>query len=69
MRILAVSDLHFGLKQFDWVATQADAYDAIRQMQDMMPRRSQGFGEVVADLLDRRIKEIDDTPAAQGGAE
>ena len=29
MRILAVSDLHFGLKQFDWVATQADAYDAI----------------------------------------
>jgi Icc-related predicted phosphoesterase len=29
MRILVVSDLHFGLKQFDWVATQAEAYDAI----------------------------------------
>ena len=29
MKILAVSDLHFGLSQFDWVVQQADRYDAI----------------------------------------
>lgn len=29
MKILAVSDLHFGLKQFDWVAEQAGRYDLV----------------------------------------
>jgi Icc-related predicted phosphoesterase len=29
MKILAVSDLHFGLTQFDWVAQQAANYDAV----------------------------------------
>jgi Icc-related predicted phosphoesterase len=29
MRILAVSDLHFGLGQFDWVAQQADQFDVV----------------------------------------
>jgi Icc-related predicted phosphoesterase len=29
MKILAVSDLHFGLGQFDWVAAQAEQYDAV----------------------------------------
>ena len=29
MKILAVSDLHFGLAQFDWVAQQAEKYDCI----------------------------------------
>lgn len=29
MRILAVSDLHFGLNQFDWVVQQADGYDLV----------------------------------------
>ncbi len=29
MRILAVSDLHFGLAQFDWVVEQADRYDLV----------------------------------------
>ncbi len=29
MKILAVSDLHFGLKQFDWVAQQAERYDLV----------------------------------------
>jgi predicted MPP superfamily phosphohydrolase len=29
MRILAVSDLHFGLTQFDWVANQAVGYDLV----------------------------------------
>ena len=29
MKILAVSDLHFGLNQFDWVAQQAPCYDLV----------------------------------------
>jgi Icc-related predicted phosphoesterase len=29
MKILAVTDLHFGLKQFDWVVQQAGRYDLI----------------------------------------
>ena len=29
MKILAVSDLHFGLKQFDWVVEQAERYDLV----------------------------------------
>jgi Icc-related predicted phosphoesterase len=29
MKILAVSDLHFGLKQFDWVVQQAGCYDLV----------------------------------------
>jgi len=29
MKILAVSDLHFGLKQFDWVSQQAERYDLV----------------------------------------
>lgn len=29
MKLLAVSDLHFGLNQFDWLAQRAAAYDAV----------------------------------------
>lgn len=29
MRILSLSDLHFGLGQFDWVVQQAPSYDAV----------------------------------------
>lgn len=49
-------------RTIDHLAPKADAYDAIRQMQDLMPRRSQGMGEDVAWLLDRRIKELTDQP-------
>ena len=49
-------------RTIDQLAPKADAYDAIRQLQDLMPRRSQGMGEDVAYLLDRRIKELLATP-------
>ena len=29
MKLLVVSDLHFGLTQFDWLAQQAERYDAV----------------------------------------
>jgi Icc-related predicted phosphoesterase len=36
MKILAVSDLHFGLTQFDWVAQQAGNYDAVILAGDLL---------------------------------
>ena len=49
-------------RTIDQLAPKADAYDAIRQLQDLMPRRSQGMSEDVAWLLDRRIKELQSQP-------
>lgn len=49
-------------RTIDRLAPKADAYDAIRQMQDLMPRRSEGASEDVAWLLDRRIKELQSQP-------
>ena len=36
MKILAVSDLHFGLTQFDWVAQQAEKYDLVIVAGDLL---------------------------------
>jgi Icc-related predicted phosphoesterase len=36
MRILAVSDLHFGLGQFDWVVQQAERYDLVIVAGDLL---------------------------------
>jgi len=36
MKILAVSDLHFGLKQFDWIVQQAARYDVVILAGDML---------------------------------
>ncbi len=52
-------------RTIDQLAPKADAYDAIRQLQDLMPRRSQGMGEDVAYLLDRRIKELLSKPETE----
>jgi hypothetical protein len=49
-------------RTIDQLAPKADAYDAIRQIQDLMPRRTQGMSEDVAWLLDRRIKELETKP-------
>ena len=45
-------------RQIDRLAPKADAYDAIRELQGMIPRPSQGYGEDVAWMLDKRIKEL-----------
>lgn len=49
-------------RTIDQLAPKADAYDAIRQIQDLMPRRSQGMSEDVAWLLDKRIRELQNEP-------
>ncbi|AOS43148.1 Calcineurin-like phosphoesterase superfamily domain protein [Lacunisphaera limnophila] len=36
MKLLAVSDLHFGLTQFDWVVQQAGSYDAVILAGDLL---------------------------------
>jgi hypothetical protein len=56
-------------RTIEQLAPKADAYDAIRQIQDLMPRRSQGMGEDVAYLLDRRVKEILNAPEPTAEAE
>src|SRR4051794_32100720 len=40
MRMLIVSDLHYALKQFDWVAGVADEYDAVVLAGDHLDIRS-----------------------------
>lgn len=52
----SASDEIKGLRRtIDNLAPKADAYDAIRQLQSMMPRQSQGFGQDVAWALDKLI--------------
>ena len=41
------------------LAPKADAYDLIHKILDLVPGRSQGMGEDVAYMLDRRIKELE----------
>ncbi len=43
-------------RTIEQLAPKADAYDAIRQLQHMMPRPSQGMGEDLAWKLDREIE-------------
>lgn len=37
---------------------RADAYDTLRQVLDLMPRRSQGMSEDVAWRLDQRVEQL-----------
>ena len=37
---------------------RAEAFDAVQQVLDLMPKRSQGMGEDVAYRLDRRVEEL-----------
>lgn len=44
---------------------RADAYDSIKSVLNLMPRPSQGYGEDVAWLLEKRIAELEE-PAPTG---
>ncbi len=53
--------------QIENLQPKADAYDSIRQILHLLPKPSQGYGEDVAWLLDKRIKElIDASPVEKG---
>ena len=50
-------------RQIERLAPKADAYDAIRELQRLIPQPTQGFGEDVAWMLDRRIAQMQASPA------
>lgn len=41
------------------LAPKADAYDTLRQVLDMAPRRTGGMSEDVAWMIDRRVSELE----------
>lgn len=57
--------------QIATLAPKADAYDSLRAIIGLLPQRSQGYGEDVAWMLDKRIDEIMKAavPAAPGNEE
>jgi len=59
-------------RQIERLAPKADAYDAIRELQRLIPQPTQGFGEDVAWMLDRRIAQMqaspDPTPSAESAS-
>lgn len=48
-------------QRIDQLAPKAHAYDSLSAVLRLLPQPLQGYGEDVAYLLDRRIKEILDT--------
>lgn len=47
--------------QIDRLTPKAHAYDSLSAVLRLLPQPSQGYGEDVAYMLDRRIKEMIDT--------
>jgi hypothetical protein len=46
-------------KQIDVLMPKADAYDMIGKILNLLPAASRGYGEDVAYMLDKRIKELE----------
>ncbi len=44
--------------EVDRLAPKAEAYDSLRAVLNLLPQRSQGYGEDVAWMLDKRVKEL-----------
>ncbi len=45
------------------MAPRAEAYEVIRDIIGMLPKRSQGYGEDLVWVLQKRIKELEPKPA------
>jgi hypothetical protein len=50
-------------REVDRLRPKADAYDSVAQVLALLPRPSQGMGEDLAWLLDKRIREIEQAKA------
>lgn len=46
---------------------KADAYEKLSMVLNLLPQVSQGYGEDVAWMLDKRIREIEEAAAAEKG--
>lgn len=54
----------FSLRQeIDRLGPKADAYDSVAHILSLMPRRSMGSGEDMVWMLDKRIREIEQSLA------
>lgn len=63
MKILVVSDLHYSLKQFDWLASSARDYDLIIIAGDLMELASPVDSDTQAVVLEQYFRRIcDSTP-------
>lgn len=52
-------------RERDALAPKAHAYDTLTAVLGLLPRPSQGYGEDVAGMLDKRIKELQAEKAKQ----
>lgn len=52
-------------RQVDRLSPAAEAYDVIRNIVDLLPKRSQGMSEDLVWRLEKRIKELESTPSEQ----
>lgn len=48
--------------QHDALGPKAEAYEVIRNIVDLIPKRSQGYGEDLIWVLEKRIKELQSKP-------
>lgn len=58
MKILVVSDLHYRLKQFDWLLSQADKHDAVIIAGDMLDISSALDLNVQIEVIKKYLKKI-----------
>src|SRR5687768_9431182 len=53
MRLLFVADLHYSLKQFDWLVARADAYDVVAIGGDLLDLSSALDADVQITIVER----------------
>ena len=58
MKILVVSDIHYSLKQYDWLATHAGAYDLIIIAGDLMELASAVGSDTQAAVVEQYFRRI-----------
>lgn len=58
MKILVVSDLHYSLRQFDWLAANAGRYDLIIIAGDMMELGSHVDSDIQASVVEQYFRKI-----------
>lgn len=58
MKILVISDVHYRLKQFDWLASQAESYDAVIIAGDLLDISSSTDLSVQIIVMKKYLKKI-----------
>ena len=61
----ASSEIKMLRQQIDIREPKAHAYDNLTAIINLLPKQTQGYGEDVAYMLDKRIKELKDTNTSE----